>query len=73
MDIVKAMVPRTDVDLEARDEYGRTPLLWAAQNGHLAEVQYPRHQGVDKEAKGVSDDNTLLHWATSSGRLTMVQ
>ena len=40
LDIVRAMVERTQVDLEARDDDGRTPLLWAAMKGHLPVVQY---------------------------------
>jgi len=53
LDIVKAMVERTQVDLEARDaaQYGGTPLHCAAQMGHLPVVQYLCEQGVDKEAK----------------------
>ena len=53
LDIVRAMVERTQVDLEARDaaQYGGTPLHCAAQMGHLPVVQYLCEQGVDKEAK----------------------
>ena len=55
LDIARAMVERTQVDLEARDAlYGRTPLLWVARNGHLPVVQYLCEQGADKEAR--SDD-----------------
>jgi len=37
LDIVKAMVERTQVDLEARSVSGMTPLHLAAANGHLLE------------------------------------
>jgi len=40
LDIVKAMIERTQVDMEAKDEYDITPLHWAAQEGHLLVVQY---------------------------------
>ncbi len=51
LDIVRAMVERTQVDLEARDENGWTPLHKAAFSGHLPVVQYLCEQGADKEAR----------------------
>jgi len=32
-------------DKEARDRWGRTPLLWAAEKGHPPVVQYLWEQG----------------------------
>ena len=40
LDIVKAMVERTQVDLEVRGDHRKTPLHWAARNEHLPVVQY---------------------------------
>jgi len=72
LDIVKAVVERTQVDIEARNEYGNTPLFWAAGNGHIPVVQYLREQGGDKDARNESD-RTPLHLAADNGHLPVVQ
>jgi len=40
LDIVKAVAERTQVDMEARDRDGDTPLHLAARGGHLPVAQY---------------------------------
>ena len=72
LDIVRAIVERTQMDLEARNEDDYTPLLMAAVNGHLSVVQCLFELGADKEAR---DDigRTPLHMAADNGRLPVVQ
>ena len=70
LDIVKAVDERTQVSLETRGEYGKTPLHSAAVRGHLPVVQYPCEQGGDKEARDVSDW-TPLHMAALNGHLSL--
>ena len=52
-EIVKAMVERTQVELDARNEFDMTPLLYAAIKGYLRMVLCLCEQGADKEAKSV--------------------
>ena len=47
MDIVRAMVERTLVDMEGRSTNDETPLHLAAFKGHLSVVQYLCEQGAD--------------------------
>ena len=72
LDIVKAMVERTQVHLEARDVEGYTPLHQAAQQGYLSVVQYLCEQGADKEARTTAG-YTPLHQAAQQGYLSVVQ
>ena len=72
LDIVKAMVERTQVDLEAKVHFVWTPLLRAAWNSHLPVVQYMCEQGADKEVWG-NNGRTPLHLAAYEGHLPVVQ
>jgi ankyrin repeat protein len=47
-------------DLEKKDEYGRTPLLWAAINGHKAIVKSLLDRGAIVEAEDVVGQTSLL-------------
>ena len=72
LDIVRAMVERTQVELENRDELGWTPLHQATWKGHLSVVQYLCEQGANKEAR--SDHSwTPLLYAAQYGHLAVVQ
>ncbi len=61
--MVKLLLDKEGVDPDSKDEWcGRTPLLWAARNGHEAVVKLL----LDKD--GVDPDGlTPLLWATQSG------
>jgi ankyrin repeat protein len=73
LDIVRAMVESTQVDLEAREGWlRRTPLHRAAYNDHLSVAQYLCEQGADKEARDQFGD-TSLHMAAQEGHLPVVQ
>ena len=38
-------------ELETKDEYGQTPLSWAARNGHEAVVKLLLEKGAELETK----------------------
>ena len=65
LDIVKAMVERTQVNLlEVMGSGGSSPLHMAAADGQLPVVQYLCEQGADKDARG-EDDKTPLYKAAA--------
>jgi ankyrin repeat protein len=59
-------------ELESKDEYGRTPLSWAARNKHEAMVKLLLEKGAELESK---DDcgRTPLSWAAGNGHDAMVK
>ncbi|KAK0716323.1 hypothetical protein B0H67DRAFT_515985, partial [Lasiosphaeris hirsuta] len=59
-------------DIEAKDEYGRTPLCYAAEQGHEAVVKLLLDKGADTEAKG-RDDRTPLCYAAGEGHEAVVK
>ena len=57
----------TEINIDARDGRGRTPLLWAAREGHEAIVELLLSTGqVDIDAKDIAG-RTPLSWAARAG------
>jgi len=53
-------------DVNAKDEYGRTPLLEAARNGHKAVAELLIAKGADVNAKD-NNGRTPLYYALNTG------
>ena len=60
-----------DVDLS--DGYGRTPLSYAAENGHEAVVRLLLDKGADIESKNYNGGRTPLWWAAGKGHEAVVK
>ena len=69
--VVKLLLEK-GADIESKDDYGRTPLSWAAEGGHKAVVKLLLEKGADMESK---DDygQTPLSWAAEGGHEAVVQ
>jgi ankyrin repeat protein len=60
-------------DLDSKDTYGRTPLLWAAEKGHAAVVKLLLEKGAELETKDKDYGQTPLSWAVKSGHEAVVK
>ena len=72
LDLVRAMVERSKVDINHYDSFDRAPLHYAASNGHLPVVQYLCEQGADKGARS-NIGRTALHDAAERGHFPVMQ
>jgi ankyrin repeat protein len=65
---------RNGYDADVKDSYGRTPLSWAAGNGHEAVVKLLLEKGVELETKDKSNyGQTPLSWAAGNGHEAAVK
>ncbi|GAT20835.1 ankyrin repeat protein [Aspergillus luchuensis] len=73
--IVETLLETGDIDVESKDsEYGRTPLSWAAENGHEGVIKLLLDTGrVDIESKDSEHGRTPLSWAARYGHERVVQ
>ena len=59
--------------LEARTEYGDTPLSWAAAHGHLEIVKTLLLRGANIDTQDGDIKETLLYGASSEGYSSLVK
>ncbi|KAB5583091.1 Het-eN [Coniochaeta sp. 2T2.1] len=71
---------RTTLDIDARDDFGRTPLSWAAEKGHEAVVKLLLDTGkAEINSKDIDinasdeDGRTPLSWAAEKGHEAIVK
>ena len=72
LDRVKALVKATPDLVFSRDNYGGTPLLWAAMKGHKDIVEFLLANKADVDAKA-NDDTTALETASVFGHADVVK
>jgi hypothetical protein len=69
---VAMAIVRNHTDVDPKDSHGRTPLSWAAENGHEAVVKLLLEKGADIESKDSKDSRTPLLWAARNGHEAVV-
>ena len=68
---MKALVEQ-GADINAKDEFGWTPLYWAASTGQAEAAEFLVAKGADVQAK-TKDEATPLHQAASAGEVRLVE
>jgi ankyrin repeat protein len=64
---------KTAIDLDSRDGDGRSPLSWAAANGHGAIVEMLlKQEGVDADSRD-KDEPSPLSWAAAYPHIEIVE
>ncbi|KAK9864267.1 hypothetical protein WJX84_009264 [Apatococcus fuscideae] len=62
-------VERTlDMDVNLRDKYGRTALMWAAEQGHVAAIETLLDLGSDRTIRDPHSNRSCLHLAARAGQ-----
>ena len=59
--------------LDIKDSYSRTPLSWAAENGHEAVVELLLENGAELETRDTRYGQTPLSWAVEKGHEAVVK
>ena len=71
--VVKLLLAKDGVDPDPNDNWGRTPLSWAAENGHEAVVKLLlAKDGVDPDPND-NRGRTPLSWAAGNGHEAVVK
>ncbi|KAJ7932493.1 ankyrin repeat-containing domain protein [Mycena leptocephala] len=70
--LVSLLQEDPDVNLDARDDFGYTPLHLAADRGHLSIVQFLLEKGADRTIKD-EDDLSAVELAHAAGHERIVQ
>jgi hypothetical protein len=69
--VVKLLLDK-QADVDSKDGDGRTPLWWAAENGHEAVVKLLLDKQADVDSKD-GDGRTPLSWAAENGHEAVVK
>lgn len=65
LDIVQLLIEKDKTLLNRVDDYGQSPLIWAASGGHVDIVEYLVKEGadLDLQSNNLGAGYTALHWA----------
>lgn len=73
MTVVKLLMDHDNVEVNSKDQDGRTPLSCAAEDGNKTVVQTLMNQGKVEVNSKDEDDNTPLAWAAGRGHTAVVK
>ncbi|XP_056153973.1 histone-lysine N-methyltransferase EHMT2 [Lampris incognitus] len=72
LDIVNLLLETGQVDINAQDSGGWTPIIWAAEHKHLDVIRALLNRGADVTIKD-KEMNVCLHWASFAGSVDIAE
>ncbi|KAH7124625.1 ankyrin repeat-containing domain protein, partial [Dactylonectria macrodidyma] len=74
LSVILQKADQLGTNIDCREYYGRTPLSWAARNGHEAIVKLLLATGkADADSKDAVYGRTPLLWAAEKGHETIIK
>ncbi|KAM4630901.1 histone-lysine N-methyltransferase EHMT2 [Polymixia lowei] len=72
LDIVNLLLETGQVDINAQDSGGWTPIIWAAEHKHVDVIRALLNRGADVTIKD-KEMNVCLHWASFAGSVDIAE
>ncbi|KAM3595841.1 uncharacterized protein V6R79_003708 [Siganus canaliculatus] len=72
LEIVNMLLETGQVDVNAQDSGGWTPIIWAAEHKHVAIIKALLNRGADVTIKD-KELNVCLHWAAYAGSVDIAE
>ncbi|KAM9340007.1 histone-lysine N-methyltransferase EHMT2 [Symphorus nematophorus] len=78
LEIVNMLLETGQVDVNAQDSGGWTPIIWAAEHKHVAVIKALLNRGADvtindKSHLSLQELNVCLHWAAYAGNVDIAE
>ncbi|XP_029023352.1 histone-lysine N-methyltransferase EHMT2 isoform X2 [Betta splendens] len=72
LEIVRMLLETGQVDVNAQDNGGWTPIIWAAEHKHVEVIKALLNRGADVTVKD-KELNVCLHWAAYAGNVDIAE
>ncbi|XP_038133002.1 histone-lysine N-methyltransferase EHMT2 [Cyprinodon tularosa] len=72
LEIVNMLLETGQVDVNAQDNGGWTPIIWAAEHKHVEVIKSLLNRGADVSIKD-KELNVCLHWAAYAGNIDIAE
>ncbi|XP_024920645.1 histone-lysine N-methyltransferase EHMT2 isoform X1 [Cynoglossus semilaevis] len=74
LDVVNMLLETGQVDVNAQDNGGWTPIIWAAEHKHVRVIKSLLNRGADVTIKDKpQEQNVCLHWAAYAGNVEIAE
>lgn len=71
--LVKLLLQDSRIEVDIKDDYGQTPILYAAKQGHTSVVEFLAGEGAEIDVRDSVHHRSALSWATLNGHTSLVE